>query len=152
MKLNAIYFNALIFPQNVPKIVKNQCIDYQIPHSGCMFNVTSRWKLWSLQKRNSFEMRAQESQEKTSSAFRCQCIHCMTNVVLEQRMTWLQSHSWSLKHKYCSESKPWKPQEKLHSQFGAVVTTVCSISHQDKNCNHYKNGTHSRCELNNHKK
>ena len=29
-----MYFNALIFPQNGLKIVKNQCIDFQIPHSA----------------------------------------------------------------------------------------------------------------------
>ena len=29
-------FNALIFPQNGLKIVKNQCIDYEIPHSAPM--------------------------------------------------------------------------------------------------------------------
>ena len=98
----------------------------------CMFNVTSRWKLWSLQKRNSFETRAQESQEKPSSTFRYQCIHCMTDVTLGQCMTWLQPHSWSLKHEYCLESKPWEPQKELHSQFGAMVTAVCSMSHQER--------------------
>ena len=32
-----MYFNALIFPQNGLKIVKNQCIDFQIPHSGLCY-------------------------------------------------------------------------------------------------------------------
>ena len=35
-----MYFNALIFPQNGLKIVKNQCIDFQIPHS-----VQEQWDL-----------------------------------------------------------------------------------------------------------
>ena len=65
---------------------------------------------------------------KTLSAFQSQCIRCMTNVTSGQSMTWLQSHSWSLKHEYCSESKPWEPQEKLRSQFRAMVTAVCSMS------------------------
>ena len=81
----------------------------------------------------------------------------MTNVTPGQGMTWLQSHLWTMNIVQNARIKNRK--KNFIIKFRAIVTAVCSISHQDGNwykpqfhCDHCKNVTCLRRELKSHKK